>query len=473
MALDLIPAATKLDHPTFNHRIAHNDVREAVNSLRMADLYPSIQDAVDEGDGVVLLTGGQIYTYSSGLIIPPTVALRSFGNEAILNYTGSGVGITMTQPGNPIFESPRLEGFRLLNSGTGTTGILVQGNNPVARTYPAVRGLLSNLQVSGFSAAGIDLRFALEMVLINVYSQFNQDGLLIRDLSNAIALLGGAYRENTRSGVHIDTSAIAIADFYSSPSTVFESNNQYGLLIDGAFDLLNTKIGGHFENNTTRAIYSSAGTGAATGLAQSSIDGAFISTPNGAADIGIEIVNCSHLNILSTSWGAGPSQLTLGAGVRDVWAPNLRAVTVNNSGLRVNIGTPDTVGDAVGGLSFSGLIKAKRLRTGGTVLTADRVALGAGWGNTATVAIQSNSTDGRFRIAITSNGTGQAANASFVLTFMDGTWGATPNGVLGRGDVATPDGDFRLTAMSPTALTGVFTGIPVAGNVYIATGSVG
>jgi hypothetical protein len=417
----------------------------------------AIQAAIDTGEPVFFPPG----TYRHGdLTCPPTVPLVGSVFGAVLEYTGSGVAVTMTQPDvSPVYESPRIENLRLVDVGTGTKGILIQAFNPVTHSRPAVRGLLKNVQVSGFSTAGIHLNDALEMTLLNCYVQSCGDGLLLSNQSNATTILGGAYRTST-NGIHVDTANSTISDLFISPATVIESNSTYGLLIDGANSLINAVIGGHYEGNTTRAIYANAGA-AATGLIGSSLMGVYATSV-------IEFVNCLIVNIASFYT---TSTITLGSGTRDVFASGLpSSVTVTNSGQRNVIGKPDTVGNAIGGVNFTGLIKSTRHAVGGTNLVSGDIALSAGWGNTASAALQNNSSDGRFRIAITSGGTGQGANPTVTLTFKDGTWGGAPHGVVSRGDVAAPNGDFRKTAQTATTWTITFAETPVAGNVYILDG---
>lgn len=67
----------------------------------------------------------------------------------------------------------------------------------------------------------------------------------------------------------------------------------------------------------------------------------------------------------------------------------------------------------------------------GTALAQANVALGAGWGTTATVAIAAGSNDQAGILTVTSAGTGQAqATANITITFADGAYAAVPRAVI-------------------------------------------
>jgi hypothetical protein len=67
----------------------------------------------------------------------------------------------------------------------------------------------------------------------------------------------------------------------------------------------------------------------------------------------------------------------------------------------------------------------------GTALAAGDVALGAGWGTTATKAITAGSNDQAGQIVVTSSGASQAqATATVTITFADGAYASTPRTVI-------------------------------------------
>lgn len=97
-------------------------------------------------------------------------------------------------------------------------------------------------------------------------------------------------------------------------------------------------------------------------------------------------------------------------------------------------------------------------------------ALSAGWGATATAVVASGCTDNRFRVTITANGAGIAANPTATLTFKDGTFTNAPFasvGFSGGTGVISPAPTWTTTA---TTLVITFVGTPVAGSTYIVEG---
>lgn len=115
---------------------------------------------------------------------------------------------------------------------------------------------------------------------------------------------------------------------------------------------------------------------------------------------------------------------------------------------------------------------AKRLmQRGGTALVAGDFALDAGWGSTASVSVDTNSTDGRWRITVTSNGVGQSGNPSITLTFKEVyPIPMFPMVIMGQGGTGTK---ARVDAGTPSVASCSFQytgGTPVAGSTYIFQG---
>lgn len=111
------------------------------------------------------------------------------------------------------------------------------------------------------------------------------------------------------------------------------------------------------------------------------------------------------------------------------------------------------------------------IQRGATALVAGDFALAAGWGNAATVSVDANSTDGRWRITVTSNGTGQAANPTITLTFKKSYPIAMfPMVIMGQGGTGTK---ARIDAGTPSVASCSFQytgGTPAAGSTYIFQG---
>lgn len=130
------------------------------------------------------------------------------------------------------------------------------------------------------------------------------------------------------------------------------------------------------------------------------------------------------------------------------------------------VDTPLLLSWTDGTADFAQTVLAKRFGSQGTALVAGDFALSAGWGTTASVAVDANSDDTRGQITVTSSGTGQGANPTITLTFKDGTFTSVPFAIVVRSDHAnqpTVTIDYTLTA---TTLTITFNGTPVAAETY-------
>lgn len=104
--------------------------------------------------------------------------------------------------------------------------------------------------------------------------------------------------------------------------------------------------------------------------------------------------------------------------------------------------------------------------TRGTTLTTGKVGTLTGWGTTATVSAVFGS-DSFGIVAISSSGTGQAANPTFTITFSDGTWGTNgPMAVVCRADANAPSAAAFFNSSTPTTLVLGLQGTPAAGNTY-------
>jgi hypothetical protein len=106
----------------------------------------------------------------------------------------------------------------------------------------------------------------------------------------------------------------------------------------------------------------------------------------------------------------------------------------------------------------------------GTAAAAANVALGAGWGNSATLAIRSGSNDQAGAFTVTSAGTGQAqATATITFTFADGAYAAAPRSyivqLVNSSNAVTETGATAATC-STTALAWAHSVLPVATKTY-------
>jgi hypothetical protein len=106
----------------------------------------------------------------------------------------------------------------------------------------------------------------------------------------------------------------------------------------------------------------------------------------------------------------------------------------------------------------------------GAAVAAGDFALGAGWGNSASVsAVASGSNDQRGIITITSAGTGQAqATATVLLTFKDGAYAGTPFAKVQLIDNsnAITEAQPQGQTISTTQLGWTHSVLPVASKTY-------
>lgn len=122
------------------------------------------------------------------------------------------------------------------------------------------------------------------------------------------------------------------------------------------------------------------------------------------------------------------------------------------------------LGDIADTISERALFSVRRLATPtGTALAAGNVAIGAGWGATATFTVAGN--DQRGSVTVTANGAGLAANATITITFVDGPWRVTPFATAVRAEVVAPAGSVSALATTTTLVLTNHT-LPVAGSVY-------
>lgn len=107
----------------------------------------------------------------------------------------------------------------------------------------------------------------------------------------------------------------------------------------------------------------------------------------------------------------------------------------------------------------------------GTALAAANVAIGAGWGGTATFAIRTGSTDQRGVITITASATTPAqATATIAITFADGAFAVAPPlygfQLLYCDNAVAEPNSFQVQACSTTVLSCTYGTLPVATKVY-------
>ena len=160
-------------------------------------------------------------------------------------------------------------------------------------------------------------------------------------------------------------------------------------------------------------------------------------------------------------WAALPGQVELaiydGTGV-------LHTLFDFKDGLQ--IGTPPGGDKGAGTLNLASDAYVRRLiAANGTALAAADLALSAGWGTGATVAVAAGSTDTRGQITVTV-GTAPGANPTITLTFKNGAFAAAPFALAKQ-----EGGTQAITALTEsttlTTLVITFQGTPIAGNTVV------
>lgn len=106
----------------------------------------------------------------------------------------------------------------------------------------------------------------------------------------------------------------------------------------------------------------------------------------------------------------------------------------------------------------------------GTAAAAANIALGAGWGTTASVAVTAGSNDQAGQFVVSSAGTGQAqATATVTFTFADGAYAAAPRGfivTLASSTNAVTEAQPTAVACTTTALSWTHSVLPVTAKTY-------
>jgi hypothetical protein len=174
----------------------------------------------------------------------------------------------------------------------------------------------------------------------------------------------------------------------------------------------------------------------------------------------ISAVTSKWINAISTS------------GVPSATQPSITDLAVGTSANLASILSDETgTGSAVFATSPAlvtpsiGIATAQRLVVSqGTALTTGKVGSLTGFGSTASVSSVVGK-DGLFVVNISCSGTGQATNASFVLTFADAAYALAPIAICCRGDGNAPSGAF-IFATTTTTIQVAIAGTPVAGNIY-------
>lgn len=178
----------------------------------------------------------------------------------------------------------------------------------------------------------------------------------------------------------------------------------------------------------------------------------------------------NHVNYTQSTdvWSCGtsvPATVVTASSTTTMTNKTLTSPAFTGTETGMSITSPSVSDPTITGNTAVKRIKANQ---GSSLVVGDVGGLGAGWGSTATVsAVAGNDVIGQ--ITLTSNGTGQAVNASFTLTFHDGTWTTAPLCLVVRSDGNGPSGAMIPNTMTATTATFFFNALPVAGTTYQAT----
>jgi hypothetical protein len=313
-------------------------------------------------------------------------------------------------------------------SSTATgTGVPVQATSPTLVTPNIGAATGTSVNLSGNATVGGTLGVAGTSTLTNINATS-----LSATTGTPLALLSGS------TGTNLSTSWGRAA---AEVNLAIPSAN-------GFFFTNSDLAGGDFAirvSSATNRIYLGAGSAIA---------------PLGISNTGVNFYGSTSGSTAVKASAAASGTLTLPAAT-DTLVGKATTDTLTNKTL-----TSPAISDP----TITGVTALKRVRAnqGSALVVGDVGSLSAGWGSTATVsAVAGNDVIGQ--ITLTSNGTGQAVNASFTLTFHDGTWTTAPLCLVVRSDGNGPSGAMIPNTMTATTATFFFNALPVAGTTYQAT----
>lgn len=118
-----------------------------------AEIQAAIDAAETAGGGIVVIPRGT-YKFATTLTLPPNVILRGYGyGVSVLKYTGSAIAFDVNDggAGNVSYESS-IEDLKIIDDGTGTSGLRLVGASHFAIIRCRVTGFTSGVHFQGSAA---------------------------------------------------------------------------------------------------------------------------------------------------------------------------------------------------------------------------------------------------------------------------------------------------------------------------------
>lgn len=246
----------------------------------------------------------------------------------------------------------------------------------------------------------------------------------------------------------------------------YESNSTWGthgIAFEGnvvrnqIFGIYTSGIG--ITNGSSFGLYFKNGTGVSPveNVIQGRIDISAAQTGNKAFSLDTNAArNHMTLNYLSNPYGDGTVPYTLSNTTN--WIEGFTDVG------QTNLGTFDFT--SATSFLTNKLGTSRVALSNGTLETSSQIALGAGWGSTASVGTVYGY-DQHFGFTVTTAGTGIVANPTFTITFINGTFTTVQHPVCTQVGGTDIIGDIFNTTASATAPIMTWEATPTTGKTYI------
>lgn len=214
----------------------------------------ALQSAIDSDSAIINIPPGS-FDYAIGLLIDRPVRFDGAGASGVngfpeactteLNYTGSGLAISVQATGANGMENFHLSNFSLTGTSAATGGILWGST-----AYYVLRSSMKNVNIKGFTktnAYGLRLSRSLESYFENITTRGNFDGVsnLAGDVCTTLHFKNIYSGSNVRFGFYLSGTMIDC----DLAGLCAESNGYNGLYICGSGQVANSFIAYHSEQN--------------------------------------------------------------------------------------------------------------------------------------------------------------------------------------------------------------------------------